>query len=349
MSRRARALGWLAAPLAFAGGFALVCAALTRLVAPVAAGASERADWLREQGGAFDTVFVGSSRTFHQLVPAVFDREMAELGVPVRSFNLGTPGMKPPEDAYVIGRALRGREAPLRFLVVECNPLHLDIQPEERGTTRAVYWHDVPRVWALWQRIWARPALAPDANLGPAVVAGNLVEFAGHVGPWLWNAARVGRGAEILERALAARGREPSEKSVVGPLGDGFFPREYREPFHGEELESYQRALAAALDEEDSRIHYGDVASQAEIARKVALAERLGARLVLVAPPILGPVFAPLPESGALFLDFSDPRRLPELFVPEHRNDGGHLNAAGSVLYTRLLARRLAAAVADRS
>lgn len=348
MRRSARTFGWLAAPLAFAGGFALVCAALTRLVAPVAAGASERADWLRERGAAFDTVFVGSSRTFHQLIPADFDRTMAELGIPVRSFNLGTPGMKPPEDAYVIGRALRGREAPLRFLVVECNPIHLDIQPEERGTTRAVYWHDVPRLWALWQRVWARPALAPEANLGPAVVSNNLVEFAGHLGPWLWNAARVGRGAHLLERAVAERRRGGSEKSVVGPLGDGFFPREYREPFHGEELESYRSALAATVNEEGSRIHYGDVASQREIARKVALAERLGTRLVLVAPPILGGVFAPLPESGALFLDFSDPRRFPELFVPEHRNDGGHLNRAGSELYTRLLARRLAAALAGR-
>jgi hypothetical protein len=341
-------LRWLAAPLAFAGGFVLVCSALTRLVAPVAAGASERADWLRERGAGFDTIFLGSSRTFHQLIPAIFDGTMAELGLPVRSFNLGTPGMKPPEDAYVLGRALRGREAPLRFLIVECNPLHLDIQPEERGTTRVVYWHDVPRIWALWQRVWARPALAPDANLGPAVVGRNLLEFSAHLGPWLWNAARVGRGAHLLGRALAEPGRVRSERSVVGPLGDGFFPREYREAFHGEELESYRRALAAALVEEDSRIHYGDVASQAEIARKVARAERLGTRLVLVAPPILGPVFAPLPESGALFLDFSDPRRFPELFVSEHRNDGGHLNRAGSELYTRLLARQLAAASADR-
>jgi hypothetical protein len=347
--RSARTFGWLGASLAFAGGFALVCAVLTRLVPPVPAGASARADWLREHGAPFDTIFIGSSRTFHQLIPAVFDRAMAEQGVQVRSFNLGTPGMKPPEDAYVIGRALRGREAPLRFLVVECNPIHLDIQPEQRGTTRAVYWHDVPRLRALWQRVWARPALAPEANLGPLAVGNNLVEFSVHLGPWLWNAARVGRGAHLVERALAARDRPGSGKSVVGPLGDGFFPREYREPFHGEELESYRRELAATLDDGDSRLHYGDVASQAEIARKVALAERLGARLVMVAPPILGPVFAPLPESGALFLDFSDPRRFPELFVPEHRNDGGHLNPAGSELYTRLLARRLGSSLAGRS
>jgi hypothetical protein len=331
-----------------AGGFALACAVLTHLVGPVAAGASERADWLRERGAPFDTIFLGSSRTFHQLVPSVFDRTMAELGISVRSFNLGTPGMKPPEDAYVLGRALRGRESPLRFLIVECNPIHLDIQPEQRGTTRAVYWHDLPRIWALWQRVWARPALTPDAFLGPAAVAGNLAEFSVHLGPWIWNAARIGRGADLLKRAFWAPGRVRPESAIIGPLGDGFFQREYREPFHGEELESYRRDLAGTPPEV-SRIHYGDVASQAEIARKVALAERLGARLVLVAPPILGPVFAPLPDSGALFLDFADPHGFPELFAVEHRNDGGHLNAAGSQLYTRLLARRIAAAFPDRS
>jgi hypothetical protein len=337
----------LAAALAFTGGFALACAALARLVSPVAAGASDRADWLRERGAGFDTLFVGSSRTFRQLVPAVFDEEMAALGAPARSFNLGTPGMRPPEDSYVIERALRGREAPMRFFVVECNPLHLGVPPEDRGTTRAVYWLDGPRLEALWPRVWARPALMPEGRLSPAVVGGHLLKFADHLGHWLWNVSRVGRGAELLEHVLFAGARGRPEKAVIGPAGDGFFPREYRESFHGEEVERYQAALAAAL--EADRVYYGDLASQAELARKTALAARYGARLVLLGPPIVGRVFTPLPGSGALFLDFSDPRRYPELFAVSHRNDGGHLNAAGAELYTRLVARRLAAALADRS
>jgi len=85
--------------------------------------------------------------------------------------------------------------------------------------------------------------------------------------------------------------------------------------------------------------------SQAELERKRALAERHGGRLVLVAPPYLSVPFAPLPELGIAFLDFSDPRRYPQLFAPENRADGGHLNAEGAAIYSRLLARELLGAL----
>ena len=69
---------------------------------------------------------------------------------------------------------------------------------------------------------------------------------------------------------------------------------------------------------------------------------------MLVAPPYLSVPFAPRPELGIAFLDFSDPRRHPELFAPENRADRGHLNARGAAIYSRLLARELLAALAGQ-
>jgi len=338
-----RAVRWVGISLAFAAGFLAACAVLSRLVSPTPIGGG-RIEWVREHAADYDTLFVGSSRTFRQVMPSVFDAVMAESGRPTRSFNLALPGMRPPEDAYVIERALEGRTAPLRFLVVECNPVRIGIPPEDRETARAVYWHDAPRMRALLGRALAPSSLDPDASLDGAVVRRHLVELADHARHWVWNATRIGRGAELLQHALAPQQRARSALRL-GPDGDGFQPRPpEREGFGGAEREAYLEALREALPQ-PHRLRYGDAESQAELMRKRALAEGHSGRLVLVAPPYLQVPFAPLPELGIPFLDFSDPQRYPELFDAENRNDGGHLNARGAAIYSRLLAEALRAAL----
>ena len=81
---------------------------------------------------------------------------MAERTAPTRSYNLGLAGLWPPEDGYLIERTLAGRALPLRFLVVECNPIRLLLAPEYRDTARAVYWHDATRMRILFARAKAR-------------------------------------------------------------------------------------------------------------------------------------------------------------------------------------------------
>ncbi|HVH04807.1 MAG TPA: hypothetical protein VNE71_02275, partial [Myxococcota bacterium] len=298
-------------------GFAAACALLTRAIAPAPAEAVLRADWLAANGARFDTVFIGSSRTVRQVMPATFDGAMAESGRPTHSFNLGAAGMRAPEDAFVLERALAGRREPLQFLLVECNPVRLGIPEQDRGTTRAVYWHDRARVKTLWNRVWAHPTLAPDGQLGLGVGVRHLGEFADHLRHWAWNASRMGRAPELVDPLIRA-GVKPFDGPALGPDGDGYDPGRKRRPMNAEEVARYERALADAVAR-GKPDHYGDSESQAELARKRALARRFGAELVLVAPPTVGAAFAPLPGSGFLFLDFSSPARYPELFAVEHR------------------------------
>jgi hypothetical protein len=328
--------------LAYAAGFLGTCALLSAWVGPTIVGGG-RIEWVREHPADYDTLFIGSSRTGRQVMPSLFDAAMTEAGRPTRSFNLGMPGMRPPEDAYVIEHVLAGRRAPLRYLIVECNPVRIGLPPQDRETARAVYWHDARRMRTLWGRAFSPSSLAPDAPLSEEVTRQHALELADHARHWLWNATRLGRGAELLQQALSMR-HPPRRSHWLGPARDGFHPRPPGEPFAGEELAAYRAELAEALATPPAR-RYGDPESQAELLRKRALAARHGARLVLVAPPYVSAPFAPLPEHGIPFLDFSDPRRFPELFEPARRNDAGHLNPAGAELYSRLLARELLAAL----
>lgn len=333
--------------MAFAAGLALVWTTLNRWVAPTPAEGSTKFEWLREHGASFDTLFVGSSFTARQVAPAVFDSAMEELGVPTRSFNLALPGMLPPEDGYVLERVLKGREAPLRFVLVECQGLRFGIRRRDHFTSRAVYWHDTPRMRALWNRFWAPPSLPAEGAAEPPPREPAVKHLRRHLEHWLWNATRMGRGAEELRQALASpkdrRRAQEREARQLGPDSDGYVPAEPHS-LAGDALTGYLAELAAAR-ERGPRLVYGDRESQAELARKKALVESHGGRMVVVAPPTTGLQLAPLPESGLLFLDFSDPDRFPELFAPEHRKDRGHLNQEGAAIYSRLLAHRLAEAV----
>src|SRR5688572_32965818 len=93
--------------------------------------------WLAAHADDFDVLFLGSSRTYRQVIPELFDKLMAEAGHPLKAYNLGIDGMRPPEDTYILEKVLSNRTKPLRWVIVESNPLRLVMRPEDRGTLRA--------------------------------------------------------------------------------------------------------------------------------------------------------------------------------------------------------------------
>ena len=174
-----------------------------------------------------------------------------------------------------------------------------------------------------------------------------LPDLAVHARHWLWNALRIGRGAELLLAALENGGLPP--EAAVGPRGDGFVPlRAGKPPLAGAELERYRSELAA-MPAGARRLSHGDSESQAELLPQArprrALRRRARARRAARRRPHLR---AGAAAADLVFLDFADPARFPELFAPEHRADSGHLNARGAEIYSRLVGRALGAVIAGR-
>lgn len=333
---------------AFFLGMALVATTLSSFVEPSrVTPVSAKLDWLADRE-EFDTILVGSSRTHRQLLPTVLDPAMAEAGLQINSFNLSTDGMRPPEDSYLLDRALAKRDTPLRFLIVEANPIDLRIAEDNENSERVVYWHDLPRMAALWSRAWSSSiARPPSLAKRTSDTWRNLRYFSEHLTYWVSNAVLAGRGTELLDEAIG-RARPPrDEMRDLGPDLDGHLIPRGDEAMDPSEMRDYERKFSE-LRRKGLRLDPGDRASQAELARKAKRARKFGARLVVVAPPSLNAeVFRPEPAIGkdVIFLDFSDPSKYPELFVAEHRRDSGHLNTKGSVLYSRMVAQHLAAAL----
>lgn len=342
-----RGTRWLLNLAAFVAGFACFAAVISAVMPPLRVShISLKLDWLAARPADYDVLVVGSSR-MRQIVPSVLDAEMTAGGMPVRSFNLSADGMRPPEDSYVLDRALASRKAPLKFIFMEANPIALRIDPEDEGTDRMIHWHDTERMLTIWHRAFAHSIEDPPW-LGKWLsdTWRNARFAAHHTKYWVWNSVHLGRGPELLHKHLRLPAA-PKWEIGLGPRNDGYIPPDDGGPMPQGEAEGYSVALRKKL-RVGADVDVMDGASQAQVQHAARLAQRFGARLVIIAPPSTTvKTFRPIlsPETGAIFIDLSDPTRHPELFDAPIRLDGNHLTEEGSILFTRAVARLLAASL----
>lgn len=302
---------------------------------PPIEGIEAKLAWLAQHDATYDTLFVGSSRVFWHIVPREFDAAMAEAGQPTRSFNLGYTSVRPPEDSYVLEKALATRKAPLRFVVVEADEIALEVRHEIEGTSRLAYWHDLRRVRALIVQAFSEVGSDASwwANLDERRDAARLL--GAHFRPFLGRATNLGRGEALLSPA----GEERDWDNLVGVRRDGFTEEK-------DDALSARGAkqLRTELKKPDERPTIAYEASQdlfADMERRIAAT---GARMIVIVPPRTGTGrYLPDPQRFPHLpvFDFSDQARYPELFEARHRYDSEHLNLIGAGIFTRLLVARL--------
>jgi hypothetical protein len=337
--------------LGFGLGFGVAAATVAHFVPPLRIpDVQARLEWLGKNP-EFDVLVVGSSR-MRQLEPEILNEVFLKAGMQIRTFNLGLDGVRPPEDGYLLERALVGRKAPLRLVIVETNRLALRIGDEDFGTARMTYWHDAKRMGTIWDRTWSNenkhPLSARESVIG---YWRNLRFLPGHVAHWVTNESRMGLGFELTEKFLWPHQIRKESRRIGGYLGkklDGFTARPDGGLDAKKNLE-YAIALGNIKNLQETRLDPGDPASQAHFAEMEKIVHAHGAKLVVVAPPVASPeIFRPLaPE--IIFLDYSDPSQYPELFDPKVRMDNSHLNDAGAKLFSKLVAEQLAAAIVGKA
>jgi hypothetical protein len=341
--------------LLFLAGFGAAAAAL-RAALPAPAPGSEIAEklaHLERWGERYDTLFIGSSRTRFQIDPEAFDRALARLGFPSRSFNLGVNGLRGLELEHVLREVLRLPLPRLRFALVDPGPLRADVEEENAASARVVAWHTPLATWRALRLTWAVEApLAEKARLARR-----------HLAAGAWHLANLGRGAALLDRLRAAgRGARapaaPEDWSGYEPLDRRLDPRharhaearakrrdfEAREAAWREEVRALGRPRPRPALAPEQRAH---------VARLVrALRERGVVPILFVAPtraPTQEFLLAAEREGIApAVLYYSDPAAFPALYAVESHFDADHLNERGAQELTALLARDFAALRARR-
>ena len=301
----------------------------------------------------YDTLLLGSSRIYYQIIPAIFDQLAAEQGLPIRSFNAAIAGMRPPEDAYYFDTILRHPPKNLRWVFIELAAMRTAVDRDKIGTVRAVYWHDWPRLCTIFQRALAVPRDGKKRKWRQALAyrLEPFGDFVDHLPPFVQNETNLGRGTILTSRLISDQVRK--QVPAAATLGQDFagWVRTGRpEEMTGHELADYDKALVQRQKVKPEK-DLADPMSQRTLEAMIAKIEKLGATPVLVVPPTTGKRnFYPTPERAAktIVLDFCDLEKFPELYEHRYRLDTDHLNTEGAQVFTRIFAKAWAEEVKRR-
>ncbi len=304
--------------------------------------------WLDDHLEDYDTIFVGSSRAYHQIIPELFDQLMAKAGMPTHSFNLGIDGMVGPEDSFLLETVLAKRKKPLKLVLLECGAINTRFdKPAAEGaiSSRQVYWHDFQRFALVAQTIFASESNKKWPKSFAAIrhrvtyyCQGQMTCFLHHLHMHLCYETNFGRGCETLTKLFDKP--EPINWGYLGPKRDG-----YLEILHDINDHDWAGVQSQVADYKIyHKIEHGTKPSQMLLLEKRQDVQACGGKAVFFVAPSSTNNFYPSPKIKPEMpvIDLSDPARYPEFFERSNRCDGGHLNAKGSEILTRRLVEQLA-------
>jgi len=343
---------------AFLAALVASCALLGRILPfPGVPNLQEKMEQLARFGDEYDVLFLGSSRVHFQIMPAIFDQIAHENGLPIRSFNAGAAAMVPPEDNYWVDQILRRPHRRLRWVFLELMPLGAKGNPTLTGTSRYSYWHD-----------WERTRLLTESSLAECVDrcheqdrsrmpwADRVADYWPPLRVWLENLglfalrlSNIGRGEEWLRQQFGQTKERKDISLQEGLSWDGWaFPNVGKSMAGNEKRRAdYDHAYASLLETEQ-RFDGGDAVSWEALSIKITRLTAAGVTPILIIPPTTAAkryLPSELAGKNLMILDFSDPRKYPELFSPDHRVEGVHLNDVGAKIFTLEIARDFVAAM----
>ena len=274
----------------------------------------------------YDTVFIGTSRTFYHIVPDEVERGAAEAGCPDwKVFNFGVYGLSGAEEDWLTDQVLEAGGDSLKRVVIE-DPLQNERTLSGVLNSRARYFQG-PQFWAGH---FAAINTFPESLPKRAFRGGLLAIGVGY------DLSGVGRGAE-----LAFPPGEPQEPLKMNLDMDGFealgtWPTPELEARRADFENNPQR-----FTEDLSR--YGAETGEDIMPRAKYLAERLdrlsakGVNAALYISPDLGELDR-TPRTGEAVktlgdyevLNFNRPDVYPDLFQRDLWYDFSHLGEAGA-------------------
>lgn len=329
-----------------AAAFLITCVCL-RVVLPfpeIDGGVSQKFRFFAAHKDEFDTLFIGSSRVYFQISPAIFDRVTRESGMPTHSFNFGVGGMYLSETGYLLEQILNLKPRNLRWVFVEYDELQTEWSPENQTSRRALYWADWRRISLLLRKLTGAgtdPLWLPSpAKLRDIVLrqkdeknTRSLLTF--YAGQFEKNYTNVARAADLLQYFL---GRDTKERRVryLGAASDGYVTRPIR--MSPTQVGEYERGLAAAMAQTDTHpLSLYAVEAYRQCAQEV---RKIGATPIFLITPNTTQINVASESNGltGVVMAFNNPRTYPSLYRSSVRRDGQHLTKSGAEEFTHIVA-----------
>jgi hypothetical protein len=307
-------------------------------------GVSQKFRFFSAHKDEFDTLFIGSSRIYFQISPAIFDRATRESGLPTHSFNFGIGGMYLPESSYLLEQILNLKPRKLRWVFIEYDELQTKWSHENQTSRRALYWADWKRVSLLLRKLTDAGTdplwLSTPTKLRDIVLRQNdekntrsLLTF--YATQFEKKYTNVARAADVLNYFV---GRDTNERRAgyLGAASDGYVIRPGG--MYPSQAATYERGLAAAMAEAGTRaLSPYAVEGYRQCAQEV---RNIGARPIFLITPSTTQINVATESTGlpGVVMAFNNPRAYPNLYRSSVRRDEQHLTKSGSEEFTRIVA-----------
>jgi hypothetical protein len=326
--------------------FLITCVGL-RVVLPfpeIDGGVSQKFRFFAAHKDEFDTLFIGSSRVYFQISPAIFDRVTRESGMPTHSFNFGVGGMYLPETSYLLEQILNLKPRNLRWVFIEYDELQTKWSSENQTSRRALYWADWKRVSLLMRKLtdagtdplWLpSPAKLRDIVLRQEDEKNTRSLLTFYASQFEKNYTNVARATDVLAYFF---GRDPKGRRAryLGAASDGYVTRPNR--MSPDQVAAYERGLAAAMAQTDtSPLSPYAVEAYRQCAQEV---RKIGAMPIFLITPNTTQINVATESTGLtdVVMAFNNPRTYPSLYRSSVRRDGQHLTKSGAEEFTRIVA-----------
>lgn len=316
----------------FAGTFTLCSAVLSQTLRaatpmPEMAVLSDKLAAWKTDAAKYNTVFIGTSRTFYHIDPAAVEAAAAAKGCPdVRAFNFGVFGLTGAELDWMVDEILETPGANLRTVILE-DPLPQPRTMDDATNERARWFHG-PAYWrGALANIESYPESMPKRVFRTGIFAyGAAFDLSG-----------AGLGAALAFPAANAEAKEPRELLRRGfePLGSVLTDNivERRAEFVNDP-EGFTAALsrygAPSNEAVDARAAYIAGRLKAIEARGVSAAFYVSPDLAeLDRTPRVGDAVRALDPSLDV-MNYNRPDQYPDIFERDVWHDFSHLLPEGA-------------------
>jgi hypothetical protein len=284
-------------------------------------------EYLEKESTSHDVYFLGSSHSFRNTNPAVFDSLTG-----LKSFNISPPGTRPPELYMIVDHLLdKKTNSAAQTYIVELIDLHEAFIKDDKSVRRN-YWMTLENYQFGMRNFMEKRAPRTMMRYTEGTMKAQT---------------KFGMGRQQYQSIDKIR----DTIYPLGPLQNGHtgFPDQIklninlesiiyrRQRFEADTSELWKRRNLVLSEMKAAsgiphKVHLGKIKSM------IDRATEKNVKLVFVRAPIQQNVWGLLndiPQGHKL--DLGNPLTHPELYETRYHFDHGHLSAEGAVMYTRLL------------
>jgi hypothetical protein len=306
--------------------------------------------YLVENKEKYNTLFIGSSRIYRQVIPQVFDDSTAELGI--KSFNFGVNWLFAPESFYLLDQLEKMDDLNFRYVFVELSKIR-SVDYHNLHTTRIKYWYTLSNYeFAVKAILFSNVSFLEKSF----TILVHTISYAD-------NLLNLGFVTEAFD--FRSRNKPPLNYKELGKNLDGFYPYGENNMTEGEEGEpvnkrhdkflsdttvlsrriKYSRSQFDKFKESPDMLEKYNQYYTDELNRLILNAQKKGTYLIFLISPRLDykqydeiiPIYHHILPGHAI--EISDASRYPLLYQAKFSNDETHLNSEGAKIYTGFIAR----------